>query len=281
MILDLYHYDIDDHNLQITTVLVPINNNGKVIGIVGIDIALETLKIQINKIRVYQTGYASLISNNNFYVTDKDKNVIGTAVKNPSILKTINIVKDKGDIQVNVDKYDNILKTRVYRIFVPIKFGNTKTPWVFMTTMAENRSLQKVGQITWLAILLSVFSIFLLAMVILFTINGIVNPLNSVINELTICSNQISILFNKMLVSSLQLSQGSAEQAAVIEESASTLSETSSTLEHNMDNTKQATELAELTADAAVKGNDYIQSMVDTMNEINRSSESYENNQDH
>ena len=142
-----------------------------------------------------------------------------------------------------------------------------------MTTIAKNKVLEKISETTWLAIILSVIAILVLAVVIILVTNGIVKPLNFIINELTKCTSQVSMLFNKMLVSSLQLSQGSAEQAAVIEESASTLNETSSILKLNMDNTKQATHLAELMANAASKGNEYVHDMVATINKINKSSE--------
>ena len=126
MILDPYHYEIYGKSFQVTTVLTPINSNDKIIGVVGVDLALDALKGEIDKIDIYQTGYASLISNNGFYVTDKNKDLVGTPVKDSAILKGINMAKSKGIIYVIPDQYDNILNTKTYRVFVPIKFEDSR-----------------------------------------------------------------------------------------------------------------------------------------------------------
>lgn len=56
---------------------VPIIVNGKFLGVAGVSVPLTSLQKMVEDISIYETGYASLISNQGIYVGDDEASVLG------------------------------------------------------------------------------------------------------------------------------------------------------------------------------------------------------------
>ncbi len=56
----------------------PIMRNGKFIGIACMDVSLARLDQAIGQIKIFDTGYAFLVSNTGIFVSFPDKTLIGT-----------------------------------------------------------------------------------------------------------------------------------------------------------------------------------------------------------
>jgi methyl-accepting chemotaxis protein len=69
------------------------------------------------------------------------------------------------------------------------------------------------------------------------------------------------------------LSQRTEQQAASLAETASSMEQLATTVKLNADSARQASELAAETSGVAIKGGDVVRNVVDTMNEINESSQ--------
>lgn len=81
---------ISSHDeILVTTVTVPLKNRkGKTVGVFGIDLTLTGLADELDNLKLYESGYGSVISSNGTIITEKDKKLIGTVKENfKSILK--------------------------------------------------------------------------------------------------------------------------------------------------------------------------------------------------
>lgn len=81
-ILEPYYDDINDKNVLMTSTIVPIIVEGEFLGVVGIDISLDSLQEKSEEITFYDTGYISIVSNNGVYVAHKEDNHIGKDIGN-------------------------------------------------------------------------------------------------------------------------------------------------------------------------------------------------------
>lgn len=117
------------------------------------------------------------------------------------------------------------------------------------------------------------FTLILTLILGFFLIRSITTSLKSSVKNLTEGTQQVVAAANQLAGSSQQLSEGSAEQASSIEEASSTLEETTSMVQQNTENTRQAAQFAEQTKAAADKGNLAMGEMLDSINEIKRSSD--------
>lgn len=96
--------------------------------------------------------------------------------------------------------------------------------------------------------------------------------LNEVLNNINISSNQVAIGSKQVSDSSISLSQGAAEQASSVEELTSSIEEISSQTKLNADNAKEADELSSTVKRNAKNGNEQMQQMLLSMEEINAAS---------
>lgn len=273
-ILNPFDYEINGQRVLMTTTAVPIKYNGSVVGVVGIDIALDTLQIMVNQIKPYGAGYASLIANNLTYVTHPDKGLLGSVVKDAHEIEGSNSVIQSNSDEIQILKsWSNTLQSNVYQAFVAINFGKAKTPWVFVTNSPLNQVLAGVRRITMISIVLIIISLSILILVVLMITNSIANPLNKIMMSLRSGAAQVSAASGQLSSASQQLAAGSAEQASAIEETSTTLQESASVSQQNNANTKQAAQLSQLTKESSDKGSNEMEEMMNSIREIKKSSD--------
>ncbi|MFZ5989909.1 MAG: PDC sensor domain-containing protein, partial [Bacillota bacterium] len=88
-ITDPYKYPISGKEVLMSSIVIPINHEDQFVGVAGIDVILDTFQQKIETIRPYETGYASLISNNGVYVADIDKQNIFKAITDDNVKAAI------------------------------------------------------------------------------------------------------------------------------------------------------------------------------------------------
>ncbi len=76
-ILDPYEYDVAGTTVLMTSVTVPIIDEGEVVGVSGVDIALSQLQATMAEVQVYGTGSATLISTSGAVVASPETDSIG------------------------------------------------------------------------------------------------------------------------------------------------------------------------------------------------------------
>ncbi len=161
-LIEPYKYTVAGKEVLITSVVTPILRNGRAIGVAGIDIALSSLQEKVGAVRVYGTGYASLLSNGGLYVGDEDPARVGKAldaVDGPANVREA--IRDGKPLQISV--FHPRLQTQAARVYVPVQVGQVKTPWSFVTTVPEDNILADVRALNLTALALGVVSVVLVS----------------------------------------------------------------------------------------------------------------------
>jgi len=104
------------------------------------------------------------------------------------------------------------------------------------------------------------------------SLNNIIMSLNQVMGNISVAADQVASGSRQVSDGSQSLSQGSTEQASSIQELTASIIEIASQTKQNAVNANQASDLAETVCDNAKKGNAQMQSMLESMGEINESS---------
>ncbi len=99
------------------------------------------------------------------------------------------------------------------------------------------------------------------------------NGLNDVLHQVTSSAEQVTTGSQQLAQSSESLSQGSSEQAASLEQISASMEELSIQTKSNADNANQANQLANSAQNQAEDGNVQMQTMLNSMQEINTASE--------
>ena len=175
-ILEPYMYPIGGKEVLITSVVVPIIVDNKVLGVAGVDITLTTLTDLLKDIKPYGTGYGFLLSNESMIVAHPDAKFIAINLRELEAYKNdtdlFNAVK--AGRQFNYYDISPVSQTNSAYVCVPVQIGKTSTPWSFAISVPEEMITQKAGNMRNMAILISVIGLIILFVIIYILINVIV-----------------------------------------------------------------------------------------------------------
>lgn len=77
VMIEPYDYEVEGKKILITSIALPVMENGKAIGVVGADMALDDLKAQIGALKLPYDGEVSVLSGANAYLYNRDKALLG------------------------------------------------------------------------------------------------------------------------------------------------------------------------------------------------------------
>ncbi|CAM5780482.1 methyl-accepting chemotaxis protein [Castellaniella caeni] len=162
---DPFTYDYGNRKALLTMVSVPILKQGAFVGAVGVDIDLANLQSSISKLRPFETGYASLLSNQGYFVGDRDSSLLGKRLSEDLGLSADDLraaLKSIADGEtLTTLLYDPLLKTDATVIQVPIYFPGVAAPWGFAVTLPNDQILKDVRSLEWLSAGLGLLSVAL------------------------------------------------------------------------------------------------------------------------
>ena len=146
-----------------TSLVVPIQIDGKFAGVAGVDIALSDLQKIIEPMRIYETGFASLISNKGMVVGDRDPQNVGKDMGKSESFNLARAAIAEGR-HIETHFFSERLQTDSTQVYVPIRIGNSQTPWSFAATVPDETILAEVQQLRLISIGLGLLSIVLVSL---------------------------------------------------------------------------------------------------------------------
>ncbi|MEN0036805.1 MAG: methyl-accepting chemotaxis protein [Cellvibrio sp.] len=304
-LIEPYLYTVAGKETLITTVVVPIIQNGQFLGVAGVDIALSDYQNEVSQIKPYEVGYASLLSNAGTYVGDAKAENVGKQIKDEKLLAAIRA----GEI-FGRETFDDHLQADAYQISVPVIVGHVTTPWSFRVSVPVEKMMENVIEMRNIAIIIGVISIVLVAFILIWGIRTwVLNPVNVAraaalrlaggdlsvridaqgkdeIAQLlgamkTMSEKLVGIILNirdsaqELVQSSEQvgstsqsLSQAATQQAATVEETSASVEEISAAVAQNSDNSRETDGIASRSAKSAAEGGEAVRETVLAMRQI-------------
>jgi methyl-accepting chemotaxis protein len=183
-----YIYAVDGVDVLMTSITVPIIENGKTIGVAGVDVALDSLDKQLAEKKPLGDGSVYLISANGAWVAYKDKERLGKTLQEtqPELVPDVERAV-KGEVVQSVD-FSQFLQSDVLRIFTPVKLGEAELPWVTMTNLVGVTMDRPTTEITRWIVGASVALVIILSLVMILLVRGLaakpVRSLTGVVEQL-------------------------------------------------------------------------------------------------
>src|SRR5690606_6791406 len=162
-LIEPYQYTVAGKDMLLTTTSVPIVVDGRFVGVAGIDVSLSSLQEKVQAIRVYDTGYASLLSAGGLYVGDRDPANVGKAMTAAQEREPLEAALREGR-PVQARYVDERLDTEVARIYVPLRVGKDQALWAFAATVPQERILAEVNALRVTAWALGAVSVALVSL---------------------------------------------------------------------------------------------------------------------
>jgi len=174
-----------------TTISSPLVENGKFIGLIGIDLLLTRFQNLVNGIKPYPNSYAFLLSNKGNFIAHPD-----STIYQKNIAERLPELNSRFSILSNVQKGKAFSFTqtgengqRLYYTFSPINIGNTQTPWSVGIAVPINDILYEANKNYNISIAILILGLILLIAIIFFVSSSITRPIKSITHLLQDLAN--------------------------------------------------------------------------------------------
>jgi methyl-accepting chemotaxis protein len=178
-----YSYTGDEQDQQLMTSLIaPIIENNKYIGVVGVDITLERYHPIITQIRPFANSYAFLVSNDLQYVAHPNKEKHGESLLSDyeNTLNRFSAVEKIINGEESSFFATDINGIESYFIFTPVVVGKTGTPWSLAIVVPRDTIIAQANRNFTISIIVGIIGLLILSTVIVLSSKKIINPITSI-----------------------------------------------------------------------------------------------------
>ena len=178
-VIEPYLYE----GVLMTSYISPIiDSSGKFIGIAGVDVSLNDLDTEVSKIKLFDSGYAFLVSNTTIFVSAPDKALIGTKTLSEFAGEKNNteLARMAGEIQQGKTGYlstiDPFTGKAVTMFYTPVDTGK----WGFVVVAPEAEMFAGVNQLRWSLIIACVISVLMMIGLVWFVTKRLTRPIATI-----------------------------------------------------------------------------------------------------
>ena len=170
-----------NEEILVTTFTVPLKrSDNKTVGVFGIDVTLTDLTEELNNLKLYDTGYGSLISSTGVIVTHKDKSLVGTTKKNFDTL-----INNKNSLLLDSNRKVKLFEqdengTKMFAILTPIIIDGEFAPWYLLCTVPQAEVYKAVNRGTITMAISLILSVVLIVSILSIIITRKLRPLSQV-----------------------------------------------------------------------------------------------------
>lgn len=158
MFFDPYDYEIGGAKVRVTSVSVPIRVDGRVAGVAGLDIAVADVQAAVAAIRLYGSGYATLVSHAGEIIGDPHRELLGQDVEAGGMQDGAKAAIQAGQ-PLTVRWTDPATGRAMTRIYAPLRVGDIRTPWSLAVTVPDDELLAPVVRLRHVALGLALVSL--------------------------------------------------------------------------------------------------------------------------
>lgn len=289
-IMEPYYYSFtgnDKDQIFMTSVVNPIVRNNKALGVVGIDISLGVLQEIIGGVKLFKSGFASIISNEHIIAAHPEIDLVSEPISGLNLLEE-NVVKGKISLGESYVYYGSTNGQKVMRCFVPMNVAETTTPWSVMVEVPLSEVYASSRQLIFIIVLIGILGMALISLVVFVIASNLTRPILENIaiareisdgnlkvrfnnkkrsdeigllnDSLKRMVDQLSTIIGQVMASSSQIANASQEMSGTAQvlsqganQQASAAEQVSSSMEQMASNIEQNTDNARQTESIAIQ----------------------------
>jgi len=188
-IMDPYNYEVGGKTVLMTSIAIPINGGGRVLGVVGFDLPLTHIQEISQTNKPFPDSVTAVFSNDGTITASFDPGRIGKNMRETEADMAGKYLNDfisavKAGNPFSFSNYIAAVKANMKIFIIPITVGETKTPWAYATAIMYNTIMAPVYQMLEITIAISVVVLALLILAALILSKSISRPIVKVTNNL-------------------------------------------------------------------------------------------------
>ena len=178
-----FTYPVGGKTVLLTTVASVVNPGGKFRGAIYVDISMEKILALVDSIKLYDTGWGAVISQDGTIIAHKDKNLLLTD------LTQTNQVGDKEGLKKAMAQGKEFMEIHnagngdSFFYYFPIVFPSTAQTWYFMVSVPQSEILAPIAVIRNITMGISFVILILTIATTLIIVRRNVKPLGLIAEE--------------------------------------------------------------------------------------------------
>ncbi|WP_417841868.1 methyl-accepting chemotaxis protein [Terasakiella sp.] len=162
-VVDPVMYNIDGVDILLPSFVYPVKDGeGKVLGVIGVDMAVNDMAAEFAKLQPMGTGRVSVISNKMKWVAHPDKAKVGKDLDDKDA-KQVAAVKKMTGTDVVIEEIGS-----AHHLFLPIPIMDVKTPWYIEVEIPTETLTASADKIALNMIVIAVVLVIVLCVSLLF-----------------------------------------------------------------------------------------------------------------
>ncbi len=185
-ITEPYKFEVNGKNVLNTTVSTPMYHNGKLVGVVGIDISLDAIVQRVSKLKLLDNGYGFIVTDNGTIIAHpnekyhgKKLNEVDKDKSSQDILKNI-----KNNKEFFFEKVSPLNNMASFNYLDPFMIADSNVKWGFALSVPDEEYLKDAFIIETFSIIASLISGILIALVLFYSTKTLNTKLNTIQNGL-------------------------------------------------------------------------------------------------
>ncbi|WP_075290384.1 methyl-accepting chemotaxis protein [Pararhizobium arenae] len=161
VVIEPYSYPVDGKNVMMTTLAAPVTVDGRPLGVVGIDIALDSLAGKLMQIKPLGNGSVSLVSQGGTIISHQDTANLGKALKDSNV--------DVAAWQQMIDRPGSPVETvggdgiAYLSVAVPVQLL-PETSWYAVVTVPKATVFAYLTDMAWISVAIIALASILLVL---------------------------------------------------------------------------------------------------------------------
>jgi len=175
ILIDPNPYEIGGKTIWVCGVAFPIfDKNKNPIGVIGLDMSLDTLSKLLKEVQVYETGYLSLVSDSGLIAVDRDSSKEGQILSNfnDSDFKNSKLSLNPFGIHEMENGSDTL------RYYQPFKVQDAKEVWFLALNVPESEISKAANTIFAIVLFTFLVTVLVILVVLFFIVQGVVKEMN-------------------------------------------------------------------------------------------------------
>ncbi len=175
-------YFDDQINKVVISLIIPLEAEGKRVGVVGVDLDMAPIDGIIGDMKLYETGFGRLMSYTGTLASHPDKARIGEIageLKGEGGAPTLRKIQS-GESFLEL-AWSQSLGQNTLKAFAPIQVIGTDTPWSLGVVLREDEVLASLMRVMTFSLIVSMAGALLIAVLVWLIVRQIVRPIKRVV----------------------------------------------------------------------------------------------------
>ena len=185
ILIDPNLYEVGGKMIWVCGVAFPIfDSSKKPIGVIGLDMSLDTLSSLLKQVKVYNTGYLSLVSDSGLIAVDSDSAKEGSILQAFTSSASAQLFANSKKTLTPFSMYESVNGHNMLRYYQPFTVEDAEQVWFLGMNVRESEITAESRTVFAIVVTTFVITTCVILLILFFIVQGVVKEINKGVNAM-------------------------------------------------------------------------------------------------